>query len=428
MIKQIAAITFIYFCVCAAWMILGSTVVLRTGEQHDRLNSRVEQLWGSEQRQEAPVIYGGYLPEQVNAAAQSSTSGLRQSAKSLVGGSQVLPDSSKVHVGLNLEQRRKGLLWYPTYRVSFSGAYELSNTDDRQKTMILRFALPDKKGVYDNLKLSIGDKQVSDLHPQDGVISTSFEMPAHKSETLNISYDSMGVGSWRYTAGKGLTLTKKFKLDMETNFRSIDFPEGTRSPGNKVQTKTGWKLNWSYDNTMTGSDIGMSMPKLLNPGPLVSDVTFFAPVSLFFFFYVVWLTSTIRSVKLHPMHYFFVGAAFFSFHLLLAYSVDHIPVELSFFICSIVSVFLVMSYISRVIPDRHFVRQVGISQFIYLVLFSYTFFLEQFTGLIITCLSIMTLFVSMQYTVRVDWSGILSGKALSGPEDDLSLIEEAYGK
>src|SRR6185295_6397924 len=110
--------------------------------------------------------------------------------------------------------------------------------------------------------------------------------------------------SWRYTAGKGLTLTKNFKLEMDTNFNSIDFPDGTRSPGVKTKTEKGWKLQWNYDNTMTGNDIGMTMPKLLNPGPLVSDVTFFAPVSLFFYFYVMWLTSTIRSIRLHPMHYF----------------------------------------------------------------------------------------------------------------------------
>jgi inner membrane protein involved in colicin E2 resistance len=147
---------------------------------------------------------------------------------------------------------------------------------------------------------------------------------------------------------------------------------------------------------------------------------------LFFFFYVMWLCSTVKNIKFHPMHYFFIGAAFFSFHLLLAYSVDHIPLEWSFFICSIVSVFLAMTYASRIIADKQFVLQLGISQFIYLVLFSYSFFLEQFTGLIITCLSIATLFVSMQYTAKIDWARLLAGKTQSTADEDLSLIEEVY--
>jgi len=40
---------------------------------------------------------------------------------------------------------------------------------------------------------------------------------------------------------------------------------------------------------------------------------------------------------------------------------------------------------------------------IYLVFFSYTFFFEGYTGLAITILCICTLFVTMQFTGKVDW-------------------------
>jgi hypothetical protein len=42
------------------------------------------------------------------------------------------------------------------------------------------------------------------------------------------------------------------------------------------------------------------------------------------------------------MNYFFLAAAFFSFHLLLAYLVDHISIHMAFAVCSAVSVFLVV--------------------------------------------------------------------------------------
>jgi hypothetical protein len=46
---------------------------------------------------------------------------------------------------------------------------------------------------------------------------------------------------------------------------------------------------------------------------------------------------------------------------------------------------------------------------VFLVLFSYAFFFEGFTGLAITIGAIVTLFVLMQMTARVSWDDVFSG-------------------
>ena len=68
----------------------------------------------------------------------------------------------------------------------------------------------------------------------------------------------------------------------------------------------------------------MKLPEKLNPGPFAARVTFFAPVSLLFFLAVMVMVGTTSGTSLHPMHYWFIAAAFFAFHLLLAYLVDHV--------------------------------------------------------------------------------------------------------
>ena len=68
----------------------------------------------------------------------------------------------------------------------------------------------------------------------------------------------------------------------------------------------------------------MDAPNRINPGPLAARITFFAPVALLFFFTVMVILGVIRGRSLHPMNYFFLSAAFFAFHLLLAYLVDHV--------------------------------------------------------------------------------------------------------
>ena len=115
------------------------------------------------------------------------------------------------------------------------------------------------------------------------------------------------------------------------------------------------------------------------------------------------------------MHYFFVGAAFFSFHLLLAYLVDHLSIHASFAICSLVSLFLVVSYVRLVVGLRFALIRVGLAQVIYQVLFSCTFFFPGYTGLAITALSIVTLFAAMQFTGRVDWENLFRRDCANTP-------------
>ena len=104
------------------------------------------------------------------------------------------------------------------------------------------------------------------------------------------------------------------------------------------------------------------------------------------------------------MNYFFLAAAFFAFHLLLAYLADHIDIHAAFLIASVVSIALVASYLRLVTGNQFAFREAAIGQFVYLVLFSYAFFFRGFTGLSITIGAIVTLFIAMQATGRIRWS------------------------
>jgi hypothetical protein len=71
---------------------------------------------------------------------------------------------------------------------------------------------------------------------------------------------------------------------------------------------------------------------------------------------------------------------------------------------SVVSVGLVVSYLRLVVGLRFAAFEAGTAQLIYLVLFSYAFFWKGFTGLAITIIAIITLFVVMQVTGRIRWA------------------------
>jgi hypothetical protein len=437
------AIVFIFLCTAMAWMILGSTVTMRSNNQDWLLKGQVSQLWGAPQQQLAPSVYYQTTDEvkiQTTEGAKTVTKTEKQTTDH-----PILLDASDLNIKLGLEHRQKGLLWYSVYRVQFDGKYRVSNYTDAEREFFFDFALPANKdtqmqsrpadekyaspqgsgapgGVFDNFRFIVGGKEITNLQFKNGKVWASAKLAPGKSETVEISYGSQGMDEWWYDFGQNVTQAKNFSLTMQTDFDQIDFPQTSLSPTLKTQRDRGWELKWQYANLLSGVKIGMLMPHKLNPGPWVSEVSYAAPVSLFLFFFVIFMLTTIRKIKLHPMNYFFLGAAFFSFHLLLAYLVDHISIHQAFLICSAVSIFLVVSYMRLVVGNRFAFVEAGILQFVYLVLFSYTFFFERYTGLAITILCILTLFIAMQFTGRVDWDTLFrrNGKTVNPGIDPIA--------
>ena len=118
----------------------------------------------------------------------------------------------------------------------------------------------------------------------------------------------------------------------------MDFPAGSLSPSGEPAPAPVRRLTWTFANLVTGQAIGLGLPERLNPGPFAARVTFFAPVSLLFFLAVMVMVGVTSGQSLHPMHYWFLSAAFFAFHLLLAYLVDQVPVAVAFAVAAAVSV------------------------------------------------------------------------------------------
>ena len=407
MTKRIIAIVFIFICTTVAWLILGATVFSRTYNSGFESNSRVESTWGTAQNQAAPTAAYTVFDTKDEETLENGKKIIKkvQTQRTV----QLPLEASNVQVDLNLQYRQKGLLWYSTYKVAYTGVYTFRNTSYKEETVDFELKFPTSQAIYDNLTFTVDGNPVALTNSQNA--ATAFvKIPVGKATQLTVGYNSQGLNEWRYGFGSTeVTQVRDFNLHMTTNFKDIDFPDNTLSPSEKVETNKGWDLTWNYNNLLSGYQIAMTMPEKLQPGPLAGKISFFAPVSLFFFFFLMLIITTMRGIELHPMNYFFLAAAFFSFHLLLAYLVDHMSIHASFAISAGVSIFLVITYLRLVVGMRFASREAALAQFIYLVMFSYAFFLKGFTGLAITIGTIITLFVVMQVTGRIRWNEKFSG-------------------
>jgi len=422
------AIIFIFICTALAWAILGGTVMKRTNDAKNATADAVGNLWGTEHRQRAPVFSYAVTREVLvqpeaketetpvaegapNAGAPAPrdvTPAEGKAKKKLVEEYvYVEPTNTDVAAKLKLDYRRKGLLWFSTYVVDFRAHYRIVNDTDQPHNYNIAYSFPATNALYDNFVFRVNGQEIKFPGVISQGITTAVTLAPGEAADVVIGYKSPGLDRWVYAFGDGVARVRNFSLVADTDFRTIDFPTGCISPTAKAKTGAGWQLTWKYTDLLTGYAVGVEMPKKLNPGPIASRMSFFAPVSLLFFFTVLFIISAVKAdaIKpLHPMNYFFLGAAFFAFHLLYAYLADHTDAHITFAIAGLVSCVLVFIYVALARGAKYALTYGTLPQLAFLILFSYAFFFQGYTGLIITVGSILTLAVLMFATARVDWA------------------------
>lgn len=388
-LKRLLAIGFIIVCTAVGWFILGTSVLVRSGVSLNRCGPGVTGGWGPMMVQPHPVIY-------------------YNSPGSADGRHLIQPSQSEVAVELRYEPKKKGLLWYRTYVVDFHGDYALQNPTQITQTIYVRFEFPAAEASYSDFSFVIdGVAATGNNKTAEGMTEAVTVAPGQTAK-FTVAYKSRGTERWGYGFG-GASRIRNFRLAMTTDFSEIDFPAGTGSPTERTRTSNGWHFVWSYPDVINAQAIAMDMPAVANPGPVASRISFFAPVSLLFFFSVLVLMGMVWKIALHPMNYFFLAAGCFAFQLLFAYLVDLIPLSLAFAISAAVSLALVCGYLFAVAGLR-FARLGAVAQFAYMILFSYSFFFEGLTGLTITVGAIVTLSLLMITTAKVNWAEKFTSK------------------
>ena len=408
MTKRIAAIIFIFVCTSIAWMILGGTISYRTYST-PTINCITRRFQLGQRTKQLPP-FANYVVKVPVSDTKEVNGEKVETTKDGNRAFEVPLESTNAQANFRFDPRQKGLLWYGTYHVDFDGEISIPQSEHIiQKTSLFHFPCPRMQAQYDDISISLDGKPLDVWH-QDKFVNAEATCPGWQQRRIErplcvARTRPMDVQLRRVGEPGG-----NFQPGASTNFQDYDFAPNSLSPVNRSNRSGGADLTWEYKNLVSGYPIVLIMPQKLQPGPLVERISFFAPVSLFFFFFLLFILCTVRGVDLHPMHYFFLACTFFSFHVLLAYLADHISIHAAFAICSTVSIFLLVSYLRRVVNPKFAFRVAGLIQLIYLVLFSYAFFFEGFTGLSITIGAILTLFIVMQMTATVRWAEKLTVK------------------
>lgn len=156
--RRLAAIALIFLGTSAAWTVLGSSLVARSGEFDSRLGSEVQRLWSGPHHQIAPdawILRPGVDTVVEETKDQEGRVLRKRVSTTVLRRVPVALESTRATVDLDLEHRRKGLLWYATYAVRFQGTFTFRNPEAEARELHVRLPLPAENALFDDFVFAI---------------------------------------------------------------------------------------------------------------------------------------------------------------------------------------------------------------------------------------------------------------------------------
>ncbi|MHC4563808.1 MAG: hypothetical protein ACYS8X_13700, partial [Planctomycetota bacterium] len=252
------AVAFIFGAVTTAWWILGATVWSRTHDLDRSLSREMRSLWGPEVLvQTSPFVAAG-------------EGGKRTDADS------VAPSASQITADITHDNRYKGLLWFSTFSVDFDATYTFDALSSGAGTFILE--LPRGVTGYDSLSVELNGTAHRIAHSQIAAGRIAAAIDRAVVNTVRVHYTTNGQDMWVYSPSGGShirdsydewerdavvqseetpTSLSNFTLTVNTDFRNIDYPRGTRSPNKPASVNdSGQTAVWAFADALTSQSMG----------------------------------------------------------------------------------------------------------------------------------------------------------------------------
>ena len=161
-VKKLIAIAVIFILTFVAWMILGVSNLTRTDKSFQKLRSEVISLYGDALVINAPDCY----------------SKIKKYKEEIIDGKKIKHEyfetenfelsKSEIKININLDQRKKGHLWFPTFKANFNGSYEFrvkNYKENKDGEYFIYSTLRSSNSIYNNIRLAINDAEITDVIP-----------------------------------------------------------------------------------------------------------------------------------------------------------------------------------------------------------------------------------------------------------------------
>lgn len=366
------------------WFLLTSRLQERTYHSMTRQMDSVKKIWGGNLEQPMPSIRYKRFGSDVSILGKG-----RISASSIVA-------------KLEVDYRKKGLVFYTGYNADFTGKYLIRNPENEKIYLSFIFPYPTEReqGMLRDVKLLVnGKEQPEDTEYQQNLALWTGLLDAGGSLEITVSYKGRGLNHFIYGFEPGKPINK-FEIKIEVSgAKDIDYPVSTMSPTRTEDTADGKILVWELDRLLTQLNIGVILPDRINISKQIAVMVARAP-----FFFLLFLFTLIATLKLSGyspnfVHIAMSSAAYFLFYPLFAYLSMYMHTVVAFILSFGILGGLICNYF-RIINNKTVAAAVGIAYTFYLGITSLAALLPTYTGLILVIEGVVLLAIMMQIFSR----------------------------
>jgi len=370
----------LFFPLLGAWLLLTLRLETRTNFATYRQMQSVKRIWGGNLEQPMPSVrYKGFGSD-VSALSEGKI------------------HASDISVKLEVDYRKKGLVYYTGYNADFAGKYSVLNPKSEKIYLSFIFPYPVKQGegMLRDVKLLVNDKEDAENteYQQNLILWTGLLEPAGTLE-MSVQYAGRGLNHFIYGFRPGRQINR-FRMEIAViGAANVDYPVSTMTPTETKYMNKGKTLIWELDSVLTQLNIGVALPDRINIAKQISVMARRAPV--FFLMFLVSLLA-VFSMSGYPPNFIriaIISIAYFLFYPLFAYLSVYMNVVISFIISFGVMGFLIFNY-TRITYSFKNAAAIFTAYAFYLGITSVAALLPAYTGLILVIEGVVLLAVVMQ--------------------------------
>ncbi|XDD46878.1 cell envelope integrity protein CreD [Leptospira sp. WS39.C2] len=394
-----------------------------------RLNavSEVGEKWSQNQTLLGPILvipYNIRIPKSGNSQSKEKWDYITEYA-------YFLPEELSYQVGMNTEERKRGIYQIPLYtnKIFAKGRFSAVRSSDfpLDTTYIywddarLVVSVSDLKGLGGDLKLTWNGK---DKYFTPGTKSTFFpsgmSLPIQINENEGNGIFAMDVSLKGSESFSIIPIGKKTKMTMESNWKDPSF-NGNLLPVDREIHETGFRSLWessyfsrsypqvihslddSIVNSIYNSAFGVS---LLIPVDHYFKLERSVKYGLLFIvtsFTLFFLMEVFGGIVLHPIQYILIGCAMIIFYVLNLSLSEHIGYFWAYLISSLAVTSLIGYYAMNVLENK---KKGVITSGYYLTLYSFLYIIlaSEDQALLLGSITLFTILaLVMHFTRKINW-------------------------